>query len=119
MAASAAVTADLVAGVAQLRDGLDVVPVAMGLEDLAHAEVAAELEQLLVLVGGIDEHGVACLLAADDEDVVVDRPDDDLVDLDLLVLGSARCCLLCGPFGGMSPPAGDRPGDRVRFAGAR
>ena len=76
----------LVAGVAELRDGLDVVPVAVGLDDLAHAERAAELEQLLVLVGGVDEERVAGLAAAHDEDVVVVRPDDHLVNLDLLVL---------------------------------
>ena len=76
----------LVAGVAELRDRLDVVPVAVGLDDLAHAEALAELEQLLVLVGGVDEQGVAGLPAAHDEDVVVQRSDDDLVDLDLLVL---------------------------------
>ena len=48
--------ADVVAGVPQLRDGLDVVPVAVGLEDAANAERRAQLEELLVLVGGVDEH---------------------------------------------------------------
>jgi hypothetical protein len=34
----------LVAGFSKLRDGLDVIPVAMGLDHLAHAEPLAELE---------------------------------------------------------------------------
>ena len=54
---------------------------AVGLEHPAHAERLAQLEQLLVLVGGVDEHRVAGLLAAHDEHVVLVRPDDDLVDL--------------------------------------
>ena len=41
----------------------------------------ADLEQLLVLVGGVDEHGVAGAAAAQDVDVVVHRADHDLVDL--------------------------------------
>ena len=71
-----------VAGVAQLRHGLDVVPVPVGLEHPAHAEALAQLEQALVLVGGVEEHGVARLGAAQDEHVVVDRAHHDLVDLD-------------------------------------
>ena len=38
---------DLVARIADGRHGLDVVPVAVGLDDPAHAEVAAQLEQAL------------------------------------------------------------------------
>ena len=45
----------------------------------------AQLEQLLVLVGGVDQHGVAGRLAAQHEHVVVVRADDELVDLDLVV----------------------------------
>jgi hypothetical protein len=37
---------------------LDVVPVAVGLEHRAHAEAAAEVEQALVLVGGVEQDGV-------------------------------------------------------------
>ena len=33
----------------------------MGLEDLADSEIPAELEKLLVLVGGVDQDGVAGL----------------------------------------------------------
>ena len=78
--------AHVVAGVTQLGDRLDVVPVAVGLEDTADAEGLAQLEQLLVFVGGVDEHRVACVLASDDVDVVVHRSDHGLVDLDLVVL---------------------------------
>ena len=46
----------------------------------AHAGRPAQLEQQLVLVGGVDEHGVAGALAAHDEHVVLERPDDQLVD---------------------------------------
>ena len=74
--------ADGVAGVAQLGHGLDVVPVAVGLEHLAHAEGRAQLEQALVLVGGVEQDGVAGLGAAHHVDVVVHRAHDDLVDLD-------------------------------------
>ncbi len=77
--------ADLVAGVAHGRDRLDVVPVAVGLEHLADPEGLAQLEQALVLVGGVEQHGVAGLAAADDVDVVVHRPDRDLGDLRLRV----------------------------------
>ena len=76
---------DLVAGLADRRHGLDVVPVAVGLEHPADAEALAQLEQLFVLVGGIDEHGVAGPPAAHDEHVVVVRADHDLVDLDVAV----------------------------------
>ena len=44
------------AGVAHRRDGLDVVPVPVRLDHLVHAEALADLEQLLVLVGGVDQH---------------------------------------------------------------
>ena len=86
MAASSARYGNLVTGLAQLRDRLDVVPVAMGLDDLAHPEVAAQLQELLVLVGGVDEQCLAALATAHHKDVVVERSDDHLVDLDLLVL---------------------------------
>ena len=77
---------DLVTGVAHGRDGLDVVPVAVGLEHRAHPQGAAQVEQAVVLVGGVEEHGVAGLLAAQDEDVVVHGTHHDLVDLGLGVL---------------------------------
>ena len=41
------------------------------------------LEQQLVLVRGVDEDGVAGRLAAQHEDVVLVRTDDDLVDADV------------------------------------
>ena len=55
----------------------------------------ADLEQRLVLVGGVDEHGVAGPAATEDVDVVVHRAHHDLVDLgggvapDLLQLSHA------------------------------
>jgi len=63
-----------IAGVADGRDGLYVVPVAVGLEHLAHPEVPAHLEQQLVFVGGVDEDRLACLFAPDDVHVVVHGP---------------------------------------------
>jgi hypothetical protein len=77
--------AHVVAGVAHGGHGLDVVPVAVGLQDPAHAEGAAELQELLVLVGGVDEHGLARLPAAQDVHVVVHRSHHDAVDLGLVV----------------------------------
>ena len=82
MSASAWVTATSIAGVADRLDGLDVVPVAVGLDDLADTEVAAQLEEAVVLVGGVDQQRVAGLAAADDVDVVVHGPDDHPVHLD-------------------------------------
>ena len=54
---------------------------AMGLEHSPHPEGATELEQSLVLVGRVDEHGLTGAPAAHDEHVVVVRADDDLVHL--------------------------------------
>ncbi len=94
----------LVARLPQLGDRLDVVPVAVGLYDASHAEVAAQLEQLLVLVGGIDEEGLSGLLAPHDEDVVVHRPDDHLVNLDLAVLVVHVALLVVGQGSAMTTP---------------
>ena len=44
-------------------DGLDVVPVAVGRQDPADAGRPADLEQQLVLVGGVEQHRVARALA--------------------------------------------------------
>src|SRR5207244_2582149 len=63
-----------------------VVPVAVGLEHLPHVEPLGEIEELVVLVGGVEQHGVAGLLAPQDVHVVVHRSDHDLVDLGLAVL---------------------------------
>ena len=76
----------LVAGVPDGRHRLDVIPVPMGLEHLAHPEPATQVEQLVVLVGRVQQHGVTGLLAAQHVDVVVHRPHDHLVDLGLAVL---------------------------------
>jgi hypothetical protein len=69
---------------------LDVVPVPVGLEDRAHVEGLAELEQEVVLVRGVEQDRVAALAAAQHVDVVVDRPHDDLVDLGLRVAPEQR-----------------------------
>ncbi len=46
-------------GVADRLDRLDVVPVPVGLDHLAHVERLAEVEQLVVLVGRVDQGGLA------------------------------------------------------------
>ncbi len=92
-----------VPGVTHGGHRLDVVPVPVGLEHLPDPEVPAELEQLLVLVGGVDQDGVAGLLAPDHVDVVVHRADYDLVDLDEGVL-----VLDCGRHGASSVVLGCR-----------
>ena len=79
-------------GVAHGLDGLDVVPVAVGGEHPAHAGGLAHLEQELVLVGGVDDDRVTAALAPHDEHVVLERPDDQLLDAHgrRLVVGGAR-----------------------------
>ena len=59
---------------------------AVGLEHPPHAEALGQLEQLLVLVGGVEQHGVAGLPAAQHEHVVVVRADHELVDLEPVVV---------------------------------
>ena len=61
-------------GVAHGLDRLDVVPVAVGLDHLAHAEGSAQLEEFVVLVGRVDRGGTRPSPAAHDVDVVVDGP---------------------------------------------
>ena len=68
-------------GIADSLDSLDVVPMAVGLHHLADVEGLAQLEQLVVLVGGVDQHRVACRPAPHDVDVVVDGADHQAVDL--------------------------------------
>ena len=53
----------------------------VGLEDPSDPELAGELEEEVVLVGGVDEHGLARAAASHDVDVVVEGPDHGLVDL--------------------------------------
>ena len=87
---------------------------AVGLDDLAHPEAAAELEELLVLVRRVDEESLAAHAASHDEDVVVERPDDHLVNLHLRVLVVHESLLACLAGAGTRPRrAGDRSGDRV------
>ena len=82
--------ADVDAGVAHGGDGLDVVPVPVRGEHPAHTGGAAHLEQQLVLVGRVEQHGLAGLLRSHDEHVVLERPDDQLVDPDVGVLEVRR-----------------------------
>ena len=70
------------AGVAHRGDGLDVVPVPVRGEHPPDAGGPAHLEEQLVLVGRVDDDGLAGALAADDEHVVLDRADDELLDPD-------------------------------------
>jgi hypothetical protein len=53
----------------------------VGLQNLPHAEVPAQLEEAFVLVGGVQKDRIAGLPAAQDIDVVVHGTDHDLVDL--------------------------------------
>src|SRR5690606_34515388 len=88
---------DLVAGVAQLGHGLDVVPVPVGLEHRPHAEAAAEVEQPVVLVGRVEQDGLARLRAPQDVDGVVQRPHDDLVDLVAVTRAEQRAAHAASP----------------------
>ena len=76
----------LIPRIAYRRHGLDVVPVAVRLDDLTHAQVAALLKQQVVLVGSVYEESITGLLATHHEDVVVDRADNVAMDLHLGVL---------------------------------
>jgi hypothetical protein len=71
---------DVDTGVAHLRHRLDVIEVAVRSEDAPNAGGTRDLEQQLVLVGGVDKDCVAGALVAHHEHVVLVRSDDDLVD---------------------------------------
>ena len=79
-----------VPGVAQLRHGLDVVPVAVGLEDLLDVQRPAQLEQAIVLVRRVEQHGIAGLLAPQHVHVVLERPDHHHVDLGVSIRPDQR-----------------------------
>ena len=80
---------DRVAGVADRGNRLDVVPVTMGLDHLADAEALAEVQQVLMLVGGVHEERLTGSAAAQDVDVVVHRAHDGAVQLARRVLPDA------------------------------
>ncbi len=80
---------DRVARLAHCRHRLDVVPVTVGLDHLADAETLAELEQQLVLVGGVHEQGVARPAATQHVHVVVHGAHDGAVELARRVLPDA------------------------------
>ena len=69
------------AGVADLFDGADVVPVAVGLEHRGDAESARDPQQPVVLVGRVEQRGLAGSPAAHHVDVVLDGSDDESVHL--------------------------------------
>lgn len=70
----------LVTGFAHGGHGLNEIVVAVRFENTPNPEPFAESEQLLVLVGRVDEHCVTGLLAANDEDVVVVGAHDQTMD---------------------------------------
>ena len=72
---------DLVARLAHGRHRLDVVPVPVRLEHPLHAEALAQVEELLVLVGGVEENRLTGRETAHHEHVVLVRPDHHLVHL--------------------------------------
>ena len=80
----------LVARLAHCRDRLDVVPMAVGLQDTFDAERIAQLEEALVFVGCIEQDRLAGCFAAHDEDIVLVRADDHLVNLGVGV-GPVQC----------------------------
>ena len=76
--------ADVDPGVADRGDGLDVVEVAVGGEDPADPGGLADLEQQLVLVGRVDEDGVAGLpWTRRTKTLFSNGPDHELVDPDV------------------------------------
>ena len=116
---------NLVAGLAQRRHGLNVVPVSVRLEYAPHPERRAELEQFLVLVGRIDEHSVTGGSAPHHEHVVVDRADDEAMYLDVFVLPmeAGHTPILAppplgrnhAPIGGFRPPSDSMWGMNFAF----
>ena len=78
--------ADVEAGVAGGGDRPDVVEVAVGGEHPADAGGPGDGDDQVVLVGGVEEDGLARRLVPQDEDVVLPGPDDELVEADAGVL---------------------------------
>jgi hypothetical protein len=74
-----------VAGFPDGRNGLDVVEVAVGLQHGPDVESPAQFEQLVVLVGRVDQYRFAGLATPEDEDVVIEVAHHNSVDLGLLV----------------------------------
>ena len=109
--------ADVDAGVAHRLDRLDVVEVAVRGEHAAHAGGLAHLEQQLVLVGGVDDDRLTGARAADHEHVVLERPDDQLLDAHRgrLVVGGTRHGFRVPPT--LSDSARTRPGGLARRDG--
>ena len=68
------------AGLPDGLDGLDVIPMTVRLDDLAHPQVAGDLEESVVLVGGVNKEGLATSPAPDHVNVVFHRSDHETVD---------------------------------------
>jgi hypothetical protein len=69
---------------ARLSHGLDcsnVVPVAMGLEDRGHSQLARDLKESVVFVGGVQQGRLARSATTNDVDVVGDWPHHEAVYL--------------------------------------
>jgi hypothetical protein len=79
-----------IARVAHLRHRLDVIPVPWVSSTRRTSRRRTELEQLFVLVRGVDQDGLAGLAAPQDVDVVLDGADDHHVDLGRTVVPDAR-----------------------------
>jgi hypothetical protein len=58
---------------------------AVSLQDTTNTQPLAQVEQLLVFVGSVDQHRVARLATAQHEHVVRVWPDDDTMDLETAV----------------------------------
>ena len=61
--------------------GLNVVPMAVGLENLADPEPLTEFKESFVLVGGVDQHGIAAVAASKHVNVVGKIPNNNHVNL--------------------------------------
>ena len=70
-----------VSGVSKLGHGLNVVPMAVGLENLANPEPLTEFKESFVLVGGVDQHGIAAVAASKHVNVVGKIPNNNHVNL--------------------------------------
>jgi hypothetical protein len=70
----------------QIRKGLHVIAVPVGLEDADHVRAVRPLQDLLRLEATVDDERIVCLRAFEDVDVVLHRPHLDLSDDQVLAL---------------------------------
>ena len=84
---------------------------AVSFDHLRDAEALAQLEHLVVFVRGVDQHRFTGLFAPQDIDVVVHRPDDELMDSWSTVFGAHERHASAVPAApSMSRPAGAHQG---------